>query len=32
MAILILGTAVVILSNLLADMVYAMLDPRIHYD
>jgi peptide/nickel transport system permease protein len=32
MAILIIGTAVVILSNLLADIVYAMLDPRIHYD
>lgn len=32
MAILIIGTAVVILSNLLADIVYAILDPRIHYD
>ncbi len=32
MAILIIGTAVVIISNLLADMVYAILDPRIHYD
>jgi len=32
MAILIIGTVVVILSNLLADLVYAWLDPRIHYD
>jgi len=32
MAILIIGTAVVILSNLLADIVYGILDPRIHYD
>ena len=32
MAILTLGTVVVILSNLLADVVYARLDPRIHYD
>ncbi len=32
MAILTIGTLVVILSNLLADIVYAKLDPRIHYD
>jgi peptide/nickel transport system permease protein len=32
MGILIIGTAAVILSNLLADIVYAKLDPRIHYD
>ncbi|MFZ2096014.1 MAG: ABC transporter permease [Anaerolineales bacterium] len=32
MAILSIGTLVVILSNLLADIVYARLDPRIHYD
>jgi peptide/nickel transport system permease protein len=32
MAILTIGTVVVILSNLLADIVYAKLDPRIHYD
>jgi peptide/nickel transport system permease protein len=32
MAILTIGTIVVILSNLLADLVYARLDPRIHYD
>jgi peptide/nickel transport system permease protein len=32
MAILTIGTIVVILSNLLADIVYAKLDPRIHYD
>lgn len=32
MAILTLITLVVILSNLLADIVYARLDPRIHYD
>lgn len=32
MAILIIGTTMVILSNLLADMAYAILDPRIHYD
>ena len=32
MAILIIGTAAVILSNLLADIVYSVLDPRIHYD
>jgi peptide/nickel transport system permease protein len=32
MAILTIGTVVVVLSNLLADIVYAKLDPRIHYD
>jgi peptide/nickel transport system permease protein len=32
MAILTLGTVAVMLSNLLADLVYAYLDPRIHYD
>jgi peptide/nickel transport system permease protein len=32
MAILTIGTMVVIFSNLLADIVYAKLDPRIHYD
>ena len=32
MAILTIGTLVVIFSNLLADIVYARLDPRIHYD
>jgi peptide/nickel transport system permease protein len=32
MAILTIGTLVVIGSNLLADIVYAKLDPRIHYD
>jgi peptide/nickel transport system permease protein len=32
MAILTIGTLLVIFSNLLADIVYARLDPRIHYD
>ena len=32
MAILTIGTVVVVLSNLLADVIYARLDPRIHYD
>lgn len=32
MAILTLGTMAVVFSNLLADLVYAYLDPRIHYD
>ncbi|MEW5871632.1 MAG: ABC transporter permease [Chloroflexota bacterium] len=32
MAILAIGTAMVILSNLLADILYGFLDPRIHYD
>jgi len=32
MAILTLGTVAVVFSNLLADLTYAYLDPRIHYD
>lgn len=32
MAILTIGTVAVILANLMADIVYAKLDPRIHYD
>ncbi|HSB66172.1 MAG TPA: ABC transporter permease, partial [Anaerolineales bacterium] len=32
MAVLTIGTVAVIASNLLADIVYARLDPRIHYD
>jgi peptide/nickel transport system permease protein len=32
MAILIIGTVAVIMANLLADVIYAKLDPRIHYD
>jgi peptide/nickel transport system permease protein len=32
MAVLTVGAAVVIVSNLLADMAYACLDPRIRYD
>jgi peptide/nickel transport system permease protein len=32
MAILIIGTLAVIFANLLADIAYAKLDPRIHYD
>ncbi len=32
MGILTLGTVAVIISNLLADIIYAKLDPRIHYD
>ena len=32
MAVLTIGTVAVIFSNLLADIVYAKLDPRIHYD
>jgi peptide/nickel transport system permease protein len=32
MAILTIGTVAVIIANLLADIVYAKLDPRIHYD
>ena len=32
MAILTIGTLAVILANLLADIAYAKLDPRIHYD
>lgn len=32
MGILTIGTVIVILSNLLADIIYSRLDPRIHYD
>jgi len=32
MAILVIGAMFIIVSNLLADIVYAYLDPRIHYD
>ncbi len=32
MAVLVIGALFIILSNLLADIVYAYLDPRIHYD
>ena len=32
MGILILGSAVIILSNLFADIIYAYLDPRVRYD
>ncbi|MBM3126960.1 MAG: ABC transporter permease [Chloroflexi bacterium] len=32
MAVLILGSAFIILSNLLADLVYAYLDPRVRFD
>jgi ABC-type dipeptide/oligopeptide/nickel transport system permease component len=32
MAILIIGASFVILSNLLADIVYAYLDPRIRFE
>ncbi len=32
MAILVIGAIFIIVSNLLADIVYAYLDPRIHYD
>ena len=32
LAILILGTVIVILANLLADILYSWLDPRIHYE
>jgi peptide/nickel transport system permease protein len=31
MAVLIIGAAFIILSNLLADVLYAMLDPRVRY-
>jgi peptide/nickel transport system permease protein len=31
MAILVIGAVFIIASNLLADVVYAYLDPRIHY-
>jgi peptide/nickel transport system permease protein len=32
MAVLVIGAVFIIISNLLADIVYAYLDPRIHYD
>lgn len=32
MAVLIISAGIMILSNLLADIIYAFLDPRIHYD
>ncbi len=32
MSILVIGAVFIILSNLLADVLYAYLDPRIHYD
>ncbi len=32
MAILVIGAVFIIISNLLADILYAYLDPRIHYD
>lgn len=32
MAVLVIGAVFIILSNLLADVLYAVLDPRIHYD
>ncbi len=32
MAVLIIGAGLIILSNLLADIVIAMIDPRVHYD
>ena len=32
MAVLTIGTMMVVISNLLADIIYAKLDPRIHYD
>jgi peptide/nickel transport system permease protein len=32
MGILIIGSAVIILSNLVADILYALLDPRVRYD
>jgi peptide/nickel transport system permease protein len=32
MAVLIIGAAFIILSNLLADVLYAMLDPRVRYE
>jgi peptide/nickel transport system permease protein len=31
LAVLIIGAAMIILSNLLADILYAVLDPRIRY-
>jgi peptide/nickel transport system permease protein len=32
MGVLILGSVVIILSNLMADIFYAYLDPRVRYD
>jgi ABC-type dipeptide/oligopeptide/nickel transport system permease component len=32
MAVLIIGAAIVFISNLLADLGYAYLDPRVRYD
>ncbi len=32
MAVLVIGAVFIIISNLMADIVYAYLDPRIHYD
>ena len=32
MAVLVIGAMFIIVSNLLADILYAYLDPRIHYD
>ena len=32
MGVLILGSAVIVLSNLMADIIYAYLDPRVRYD
>jgi ABC-type dipeptide/oligopeptide/nickel transport system permease component len=32
LAILILGAAAIILSNLLADLAYSLLDPRVRYN
>jgi ABC-type dipeptide/oligopeptide/nickel transport system permease component len=32
MAVLIIGAAFIILSNLLADILYAFLDPRVRYE
>jgi peptide/nickel transport system permease protein len=32
MAVLIIGAGLIILSNLLADIAIAMIDPRVHYD
>ena len=32
LAVLIIGAAFIIFSNLLADMLYAFLDPRVRYD
>jgi len=32
LAVLIIGAAFIIFSNLLADLLYAFLDPRVRYD